>query len=102
MLYLGRVAVVLEPGQLRRVGITAVLTVNLEEVEGLWRLFVPTLDKPKTDLLSHLDQYVAFMGQAHAEGRTMLVHCHAGVSRSVAVMTAFVMKTDQLTFEKNL
>ncbi|XP_023377256.1 dual specificity protein phosphatase 12 isoform X1 [Pteropus vampyrus] len=25
---------------------------------------------------------------------------HAGVSRSVAVMTAFMMKTDQLTFEK--
>lgn len=25
---------------------------------------------------------------------------HAGVSRSVAVMTAFLMKTDQLTFEK--
>lgn len=25
---------------------------------------------------------------------------HAGVSRSVAIMTAFMMKTDQLTFEK--
>lgn len=106
MLYLGRVAVVLELGHLQRVGITAVLTVDSEEpdfqVEDLCRLFVPALDKPKTDLLSHLDQYVAFVGQARAEGRTMLVHCHAGVSRSVAVMTAFVMKTDQLTFEKDL
>lgn len=84
MLYLGRVSVVLEPGHLQRVGIMAVLTVNSEEpyfqVEGLWRLFVPALDKPKTDLLSHLDQYVAFVGQAHAEGHTMLVHCRAGVS----------------------
>ncbi|XP_023555624.1 dual specificity protein phosphatase 12 isoform X3 [Octodon degus] len=28
------------------------------------------------------------------------VYSHAGVSRSVAIVTAFVMKTDQLTFEK--
>ncbi|XP_039695786.1 dual specificity protein phosphatase 12 isoform X2 [Pteropus medius] len=74
-----------EPGRLRRAGITAVLTVDSEEpdfqVEGLRSLFVPALDQPEADLLSHLDR-------------------HAGVSRSVAVMTAFMMKTDQLTFEK--
>lgn len=29
-----------------------------------------------------------------------LFFSHAGVSRSVAVVTAFIMKTDQLTFEK--
>jgi len=43
---------------------------------------------------------VAFISQARADGRAVLVHCHAGVSRSVAIMIAFMMKTDQLTFEK--
>ncbi|KAM6154976.1 dual specificity protein phosphatase 12 isoform 2-T2 [Erethizon dorsatum] len=106
-LYLGGAAAVAEPDHLREAGITAVLTVDSEPAfkggagfEGLRSLFVPALDKPETDLLSHLDRCVAFIGQARAEGRAVLVHCHAGVSRSVAMVTAFVMKTDQLTFEK--
>ncbi|XP_023555623.1 dual specificity protein phosphatase 12 isoform X2 [Octodon degus] len=87
-LYLGGAAAVAEPDHLREAGITAVLTADSEPAfqegagfEGLRSLFVPVLDKPETDLLSHLDR-------------------HAGVSRSVAIVTAFVMKTDQLTFEK--
>ncbi|KAM5236700.1 dual specificity protein phosphatase 12 [Ctenodactylus gundi] len=106
-LYLGGAAAVAEPDHLKEAGVTAVLTVDSEPAfeagagfEGLRSLFVPALDKPETDLLSHLDRCVAFIGQARAEGRAVLVHCHAGVSRSVAVVTAFVMKTDQLTFEK--
>ncbi|XP_040859302.1 dual specificity protein phosphatase 12 isoform X1 [Ochotona curzoniae] len=107
-LYLGGAAAVAKSDQLRAAGITAVLTVDSEEpcftaragAEGLRSLFVPALDKPETDLLSHLDRCVAFIGQARSEGRAVLVHCHAGVSRSVAVVTAFVMKTDQLSFEE--
>nr|XP_003466645.1 dual specificity protein phosphatase 12 isoform X1 [Cavia porcellus] len=106
-LYLGGAAAVADPDQLREAGITAVLTVDSEPAfqaeagfEGLRTLFVPALDRPETDLLSHLDRCVAFIGQARAEGRAVLVHCHAGVSRSVAIVTAFVMKTDQMTFEK--
>ena len=107
-LFLGGAAAVAEPGHLREAGVAAVLTVGSEEldfqtgagVEGLRRLFVRALDKPETDLLSHLDRCVAFIVQARAEGRAVLVHCHAGVGRSVTVITAFMMKTDQLTFEK--
>lgn len=106
-LYLGGAAAVAGPDYLREAGITAVLTVDSEPAfpagagfEGLQSLFVPALDKPETDLLSHLDRCVAFIGQARSEGRAVLVHCHAGVSRSVAVVTAFIMKTEQLTFEK--
>ncbi|PNI48399.1 DUSP12 isoform 4 [Pan troglodytes] len=81
-LYFGGAAAVAEPDHLREAGITAVLTVDSEEpsfkagpgVEDLWRLFVPALDKPETDLLSHLDRCVAFIGQARAEGRAVLVH----------------------------
>ncbi|XP_075420134.1 dual specificity protein phosphatase 12 [Tenrec ecaudatus] len=106
--YLGGAAAVAEPQQLKEAGITAVLTVDSEEpafktgadAAGMRCLFVAALDKPETDLLSHLDRCVAFLGQARAQGRSVLVHCHSGISRSVAVVTAFLMKTDQLTFEK--
>ncbi|VTJ53012.1 Hypothetical predicted protein [Marmota monax] len=87
-LYLGGAAAVAEPDHLKEAGISAVLTVDSEPgfkegagFEGLRSLFVPALDKPETDLLSHLDR-------------------HAGISRSVAIVTAFLMKTDHLTFEK--
>ena len=81
-LFLGGAAAVAEPGHLREAGVTAVLTVDSEEpgfqtgagVEGLRSLFVRALDKPETDLLSHLDRCVAFIVQARAEGRAVLVH----------------------------
>ncbi|KAF6074380.1 dual specificity phosphatase 12 [Phyllostomus discolor] len=103
-LYLGGAAAAAEPGGLREAGVGAVLTVDAEEpalqAPDLRQLFVPALDEPGTDLLSRLDRCVAFVLQARAEGRGVLVRCHAGVSRSVAVMTAFLMKTEQLSFEK--
>ncbi|MBZ3870767.1 Dual specificity protein phosphatase 12 [Sciurus carolinensis] len=106
-LYLGGAAAVAKLDHLKEAGITAVLTVDSEPgfeagagFEGLRSLFVPALDKPETDLLSHLDRCVAFISQARTEGRAVLVHCHAGISRSVAIVTAFLMKTDHLTFEK--
>lgn len=80
-LYLGGAAAVADPDQLREAGITAVLTVDSEPAfqakagfEGLRTLFVPALDRPETDLLSHLDRCVAFIGQARTEGRAVLVH----------------------------
>ncbi|XP_037687371.1 dual specificity protein phosphatase 12-like [Choloepus didactylus] len=110
-LYLGGAAAFAELDLLREMGVTAVLTVDSEApsftagpgVERMRCLFVPALDEPETDLLSHLDRCVVFIDHARAEGRAVLVHwslSHSGVSRSVAVVTAFLMKTDELTFEK--
>ncbi|XP_069334529.1 dual specificity protein phosphatase 12 [Eulemur rufifrons] len=107
-LYLGGAAAFARPDRLKAADISAVLTVDSEEpsfklgaeIEDLWSFFVPALDKPETDLLSHLDRCVSFITQAHANDRTVLVHCHAGLSRSVAVVIAFLMKTDELTFEE--
>ncbi|XP_060546286.1 dual specificity protein phosphatase 12 isoform X3 [Pantherophis guttatus] len=44
-------------------------------------LFVQALDRPQSDVLSRLDD-------------------HAGVSRSVAIVTAYLMKTNHLTFQE--
>nr|XP_020844296.1 dual specificity protein phosphatase 12 isoform X2 [Phascolarctos cinereus] len=101
-LYLGGAAAT-ERSRLREAGVTAVLTVDTEEPrgddEGLQTLFISARDEPETDLLSQLDRCIAFIGRARADGVAVLVHCHAGISRSVAVMTAYLMKTEQLPFE---
>ncbi|XP_044856938.1 dual specificity protein phosphatase 12 isoform X1 [Mauremys mutica] len=91
------------PGALQAAGVVALLSVEAEEpppVAGIRTLHVPARDEPGTDLLSHLDSCAAFLSAARAGGGAALVRCHAGVSRSVAVVTAYLMKTNNLTFEE--
>ncbi|XP_078074426.1 dual specificity protein phosphatase 12 [Mustelus asterias] len=84
--------------------ISHVLTVDSQEPPPLGdrqAMFVRALDEPSTDLLSLLGECVSFVQEAlTAAGAGVLVNCHAGVSRSAAVVTAFIMKTDDLTFEE--
>ncbi|XP_028568161.2 dual specificity protein phosphatase 12 isoform X1 [Podarcis muralis] len=63
-------------------------------------LHVPALDQPQADLLSHLDACADFLGRARERGARALVRCQAGVSRSVAVVTAYLMKANKLPFEE--
>ncbi|KAK2528223.1 Dusp12 [Columba livia] len=84
-------------------GVGAVLTVDAEEppaVPGLRAMSVRVLDEPGADLLSRLDDCAAFIGAARAGGCAVLVRCQAGVSRSVAVVTAYLMKTEGLGWEE--
>ncbi|XP_059840541.1 dual specificity protein phosphatase 12 isoform X1 [Hypanus sabinus] len=103
-LFLGAAGDVAQSQSLADRGISHVLTVDSQEPPSLGNVcakFVQALDEPATDLLSFLDECVGFVQQAQAAaGAAVLVHCHAGVSRSAAVVTAFIMKTDNLSFEE--
>ncbi|XP_033029253.1 dual specificity protein phosphatase 12 [Lacerta agilis] len=63
-------------------------------------LHVQALDQPESDLLSHLDACAAFISRARERGGAAVVRCQAGVSRSVAVVTAYLMKANKLPFEE--
>ncbi|XP_067846627.1 dual specificity protein phosphatase 12 isoform X2 [Heptranchias perlo] len=103
-LYIGAASDLADTQSLSDSGIFHVLTVDSQEPPPLGdrhTKFVQALDEPCTDLLSFLDECVRFVQEAlTAAGAAVLVHCHAGVSRSAAVVTAFIMKTDGLTFEE--
>uniref|UniRef100_UPI00398EC14F dual specificity protein phosphatase 12 isoform X2 n=1 Tax=Pristiophorus japonicus TaxID=55135 RepID=UPI00398EC14F len=103
-LYIGTAGDVAKQQSLSDSGISHVLTVDSQEPPPLGdrrTKFVQALDEPCTDLLSLLDECVRFVQEAlTAATAAVLVHCHAGVSRSAAVVTAFIMKTDGLTFEE--
>ncbi|XP_027509485.1 dual specificity protein phosphatase 12 [Corapipo altera] len=93
------------PEALSAAGVVAVLTVDAEEppaVPGVRAMHVRARDEPGTDLLSRLDECAAFLGAARAGGGAALVRCHAGVSRSVAVVAAYLMKTQGLGCEEAL
>ncbi|NXC41761.1 DUS12 phosphatase, partial [Penelope pileata] len=102
-LYVGGAESCSSPEALAAAGVVAVLTVDAEEpppVPGMRALYIRARDEPGADLLSHLDECAAFIGAARAGGGAALVRCQAGVSRSVAVVTAYLMKTQGLGWEE--
>ncbi|KAG6430978.1 hypothetical protein SASPL_109053 [Salvia splendens] len=62
------------------------------------RMAVPIRDMESENLLDHLDVCLDFIEDSWKEG-SVLVHCFAGVSRSAAIITAYLMKCEQLPLE---
>ncbi|KAL5546626.1 hypothetical protein UlMin_006313 [Ulmus minor] len=67
----------------------------------LVRMAVPLRDMESENLLDHLDVCLDFIDQGRKEG-SVLVHCFAGVSRSAAIITAHLMRTEHLSQEDAL
>ncbi|CAL0332852.1 unnamed protein product [Lupinus luteus] len=67
----------------------------------LVRMAVPIRDTENEDLLDYLEVCIDFIDQSRKEG-SVLVHCFAGVSRSAAVITAYLMRTEHLSLEDAL
>ncbi|KAM6309838.1 dual specificity protein phosphatase 12 [Podargus strigoides] len=102
-LYMGGAESCSSPEALAAAGVVAVLTVDAEEppaVPGVRAMHVRARDEPGADLLSRLDECAAFIGAARAGGGAALVRCQAGLSRSAAVVTAYLMKTAGLGCEE--
>jgi len=86
--------------ELKRQGVTRLLTtvrglilpVKITEYVSA-HLVVPMDDDLEEDLLINLSQCLDFLMQPGA----VLVHCMAGISRSVSVVMAYLMHTEQLT-----
>ena len=62
---------------------------------------VPLLDGVNSDTLASLDRAVAFIEDSLLRNpkAKVLVHCRRGISRSAAVVVAFLMKSQRLTYE---
>ena len=50
------------------------------------------LDYPGQDMSDAFKKANRFIYQQHSLGRSVLVHCHAGVSRSVSIVIAYLMQ----------
>ncbi|XP_028167622.1 dual specificity protein phosphatase MPK-4-like isoform X2 [Ostrinia furnacalis] len=106
-LYLGNVACAHDQKMLQQLGITHILTLDLVPLPrtildrpNLTFRFVQLSDMPKEDLITHLPETNNFIREAIASGGTVLVHCFFGVSRSAAVVIAYIMEKYGLCYEE--
>uniref|UniRef100_A0A4D5R988 protein-serine/threonine phosphatase n=1 Tax=Scolopendra viridis TaxID=118503 RepID=A0A4D5R988_SCOVI len=58
------------------------------------------LDLPETNIRKCFDECFNFIDEARKNNGVVLVHCNAGISRSAAVVIAYVMKTQGLRYEQ--
>ncbi|XP_028029628.1 dual specificity protein phosphatase MPK-4-like [Bombyx mandarina] len=106
-LYLGNLACAHSQTTIQTLGITHILTVDLvplpriilERPHLIFR-YVKLADVPKEDLISHLPTTNNYISEAIDSGGTILVHCYFGVSRSAAVVIAYIMKKYGLCYEE--
>lgn len=59
------------------------------------RLLVPDFHAPT---LNQLDEGVAFIAAAHAEGLPTLIHCHAGVGRAPLMAAAYLVAVQDMPY----
>eukprot|EP00128_Syssomonas_multiformis_P011992 Colp12_sorted_trinity150504_noHs@28008 len=104
-LYVGSFISAREKSALERCGIKYILTVGSLMTPSFPKDFVYKIvkiaDKPSSDLFSLLPTCFAFI-QEGLDAGGVLVHCMAGISRSVSIAAAFVMKTKGVTCDDAL
>lgn len=104
-LYLGcrKVASCL-PG-LRQCGVTHILNVTssipnqFKDMDGFVYKQIAVEDNLDVDMMQHLSGAFQFIEEARECGHRVLVHCHAGRSRSVTIVLAYLMKFYDYTLD---
>ncbi|XP_019709354.1 dual specificity protein phosphatase 1 isoform X1 [Elaeis guineensis] len=95
-LFLGSVGVAVNKELLKSLNITHILIVAKSLDPAFPNNFVykkiEVLDTPDTNLQEYFDECFSFIDEARRAGGGVLVHCFAGRSRSVTVITAYLMK----------
>ncbi|KAJ7027879.1 protein-tyrosine phosphatase-like protein [Mycena alexandri] len=99
-LFLGNLSAAESPQLLNRLGITHVLSVcpdYLKVSENLKHLSLPMLDDEHFDILEHLPTTCQFIQEALNSGGRVLIHCVMGISRSVTVVCAYLMFSQNIS-----
>lgn len=65
---------------------------------GLSHCVVEVEDNADVDLISHFDRCFTFIDEGLGSGGGVLVHCFQGKSRSVCVVTGYLMSRRQMSF----
>uniref|UniRef100_A0A1B6CCD1 Uncharacterized protein n=1 Tax=Clastoptera arizonana TaxID=38151 RepID=A0A1B6CCD1_9HEMI len=107
-LWLGNLTAASDLETLEKYKINYILTVdscplpqNITTLPGIRNLFIQVTDIPQEDLLCNFNNTFEFIKTGQEYG-CVLVHCYFGVSRSVSVVIAYLMKKYQISFDEAL
>lgn len=104
-LYIGSLTAVMDKDMLREHHITHLVHVvdvpwlPMSEKEGFVGYKLPIEDVDSTDIRPHLEAVCNHIDAALKSGRNVLVHCHQGISRSAAVVIAYLIRNQGMSFD---
>ncbi|KAF8025796.1 hypothetical protein BT93_F2581 [Corymbia citriodora subsp. variegata] len=94
-LFLGSYEDASNKDRLKSLNVTHILTVaNLAPAfpnDFAYKL-VEVMDSEDTHIRQHFEECISFIDEARRQGGGILVHCFMGISRSVTVVAAYLMK----------
>ncbi|KAH9933812.1 uncharacterized protein B0H18DRAFT_982187 [Fomitopsis serialis] len=104
-LWIGDLSSALNAEKLREHNIHSVLTAMRGRVrihEAFKKLQINLDDTEDADVLGHLVAAIQFIEAELEKGRAVLVHCQAGLSRSVTIVAAYLMYVQHIDYEAAL
>nr|XP_057922250.1 dual specificity protein phosphatase 22-B isoform X3 [Doryrhamphus excisus] len=104
-LYLGNFRDARDREQLARNNITHILSIHDSAapiLQEMTYLCISAADLPTQNLTQHFKQSIMFMHESRLKGEGCLVHCLAGVSRSVTLVVAYIMTVTRLGWKEAL
>ncbi|XP_070953848.1 dual specificity protein phosphatase 22 isoform X3 [Macaca nemestrina] len=81
---------------------TGLKSAKREAEEGVKYLCIPAADSPSQNLTRHFKESIKFIHECRLRGESCLVHCLAGVSRSVTLVIAYIMTVTDFGWEDAL
>ncbi|KAL6491113.1 hypothetical protein MHYP_G00014580 [Metynnis hypsauchen] len=104
-LYLGNFKDARDREQLARNNITHILSIHdtaAPILQEMTYLCILAADLPTQNLTQHFKESIMFMHESRLKGEGCLVHCLAGVSRSVTLVVAYIMTVTGLGWQEAL
>jgi len=105
-LYLGSISATMDRDLLKSHRITHIVQVldapwiPISEKDGFRCLRIDIHDKPTADLKSHLETACQYIASALISGGNVLVHCQQGISRSPAIVIAYLIHNLGMSYDQ--
>ncbi|KAG6860699.1 hypothetical protein C0995_008371 [Termitomyces sp. Mi166 len=105
ILYVGSLSAVQDKDLLLEHGISHLVQVldapwiPISEKDGFSCHRIQILDQTTVDLKPHLEAACSYIDRALRSGRNVLVHCQQGISRSPAVVIAYLIRNHGMSYD---